>query len=355
MKTIDLLEQEYPEKNQNPSSLQFSVQQQHQEEWQQALSQAVTNPKQLLQALQLDASLLNDDVLEASKQFRTFVTESFLKRIRKGNPDDPLFKQVWANPLELYEHPDFENDPLEEAKANPVPGLLHKYHGRVLLITNSHCAINCRFCFRRNFAYHDNHFSSKHQQAIVDYLTQNPTIEEVILSGGDPLLLNDSRLGELLTLLEPIHHIKRLRIHSRIPIVLPSRMTKNLINTLNQSRLLKVLVIHSNHPQEFNEEVGKALAMLHLSFLQVLNQSVLLKGVNDDVETLISLQQTLFEHQVQSYYLHTLDKVKGTSHFDLPLEHAKAIYQQLQARLPGYMLPRLVSEIAGKTEKTLIF
>lgn len=350
MKTIELLEQAQPEEKQ----VFLNEKEKHQEAWQQALSQAVTNPKQLLQALQLDSSLMNEQVLEASNQFRTFVTESFLNRMGKGDPNDPLFKQVWADPLELLEQAGFETDPLDEKSANPVPGLLHKYHGRVLIITNSHCAINCRFCFRRSFPYSDNHFSSKHRQAIFDYLKSDPSIEEVILSGGDPLLLNNARLTELLALFESVGHIKRLRIHSRIPIVLPSRITQGLINCLKRSPLQKIMVIHSNHPQEFNEEVSDAMQMLHQAFPRVLNQSVLLKGINDNAETLISLQNILFEHQIQSYYLHTLDKVKGTGHFDLPLEQALSLYQELQARLPGYMLPRLVTETAGKSEKTLI-
>jgi EF-P beta-lysylation protein EpmB len=325
-----------------------------QEPWQSALSQAVTNPKQLLQALQLDSSLLNEQAQDASKLFRTFVTQSFLKRIKKGEPNDPLLKQVLPDALELINPDNFINDPLGEQEANPNPGLLHKYQGRALLITNAHCAINCRFCFRRNFPYSGNHLSSKSEAEIIDYLTNNKSISEVILSGGDPLLLTDQRLQGILTKLENIVHVKRVRIHSRVPIVLPERITGSLCNILESSPLSIVMVIHCNHPQEINEEVSNKLKALKQVCTRLLNQSVLLKGVNDEATTLINLQKLLFENEVESYYLHLLDKVSGSAHFDTPLDEALKIYREMQVQLPGYMLPRLAREEAGKPNKTLI-
>lgn len=324
------------------------------EAWQQALSRAVTNPKQLFERLQLDSSNYSQALERASEQFSMLVSESYLSRIKPADPNDPLLKQVLPSALENHLVPGYQDDPLDEQAANFTPGMLHKYHGRALLITNSHCAINCRFCFRRNFAYSDNHFSGKHKQAILSYLKEDTSIEELILSGGDPLLLNNRKLAEIISMAETIPHIKRLRIHSRIPLVLPERISDSLLALFRQSPLAVVMVVHCNHPQEINGEIEKVFKRLKQACHALFNQSVLLKGVNDDLDTQIALHTRLFENQVQPYYLHVLDKVKGAAHFDLAPEHIQSLYKGMQEALPGYILPKLAREEAGKAHKTLL-
>ncbi len=324
------------------------------ESWKTALSQAVTHPKQLLERLQLDSTLLDEAMQQAASHFRVFATESYLKRIEVGNIHDPLLQQILPLGKELEHHAHFSLDPLQEKQANVLPGLLHKYHGRALLITNGHCAINCRFCFRRNFPYQENHFNTFNKTAIFDYLASDTSIEELILSGGDPLLLNDNTLREIIENTEAITHIKRLRIHSRVPIVLPERITEPLMHLLRNNRLSVIVVLHCNHAQEIDTAVEQAIQKLRSTCHTLLNQSVLLKGVNDSADTQIALQKRLFECGVQPYYLHLLDKVQGTAHFDLEEEHAKAIYREMEARLPGYLLPKLVREVAGIGHKLQI-
>ena len=324
------------------------------EPWQTALSQAITNPKQLFDRLQLDSRYLDRACENAAQDFKVFVTESFLKRIKTGDINDPLLRQVLPLGQEVLNSPAYTLDPLEEAQARVAPGLLHKYYGRALLITNGHCAINCRFCFRRNYPYSDNHYSSQNHEAVYQYLSEHTEISELLLSGGDPLLLGTRYLQELIHNLESIPHLKRLRIHSRVPVVLPERINLKLVQMLQQSRFQIVMVIHCNHAREISSEVSEALQLLKTHCHSLLNQSVLLRGVNDSVETLLALQEKLFDEGVQSYYLHLLDKVKGTAHFDIPLEEAKAIYRELASCCPGYMLPKLVQEQAGHDYKTQI-
>jgi EF-P beta-lysylation protein EpmB len=316
----------------------------HQEDWQIALSRAVTHPKQLFKRLQLDSQHLDSETFLASNSFRVFATESYLQRIKPKDINDPLLRQILPLGEEILNTESYTNDPLNEVQATTVPGLLHKYAGRALLITNAHCAINCRFCFRKNFSYSGNHYSSANKDAIIKYLKEHEDISELILSGGDPLLLNDKKLKELIYLTEQIPHIQRIRIHTRIPIVLPERITESLLGILADSRLKVVVVVHCNHAQEIDSAVENALHKLKIVCFSLLNQSVLLKGVNDDPLTLINLQHKLFENGVQSYYLHLLDKVKGTHHFDLPLHKAQILYQEMERQLPGYMLPKLVFE-----------
>lgn len=329
-----------------------------QERWQIALSEAITDPSQLYNRLQLDTTNLDQKLIEgaelASEHFRVFATESYLKRIEPGNWRDPLLLQILPKPQETISQIGYSLDPLEEEKSTPIPGLLHKYRSRVLIITNSHCAINCRFCFRKNFPYSSNHYSSENKEAIEEYLREHTEVSEVILSGGDPLLLNDRRLAELIALISNVKHIKTLRIHSRIPIVLPERITTKLLSILGETRLKVIMVIHCNHAQEINTEVSETLSRLSKVCFRLLNQSVLLKGINDSIEVLTALQQTLFEEGVQSYYLHLLDKVDGTAHFDLPSNTAIGLYHALQANLSGYMVPKLVREDPNKPNKTQI-
>lgn len=290
---------------------------------------------------------------KAHKEFATRVPKRFASLMEKGNPKDPLLLQVLPVVEELEVKPNFTFDPLEENKANPVSGLLHKYYSRVL-ITFGACAVNCRYCFRRHFSYEQNSPFKNNWQDIINYIKNDVSISEVILSGGDPLLTKDSQLQSLFEKLNEIPHLKTLRIHTRVPIVLPERIDENFLQVLNQVNLQKVMVIHCNHANEIDSAVVSAIHLLKSNSVFLLNQSVLLKDVNDNSETLALLSSKLFNIQVLPYYLHILDKVQGTSHFEVPVEKAKQIYSELQSKLSGYLIPKLVIEEPGKAHKTLI-
>jgi L-lysine 2,3-aminomutase len=317
--------------------------------WQQALSRAITDPRQLLRRLDLDPALL-PGMDRGHDLFRTRVPESYLARIRPGDPRDPLLLQVLPQGVEALERPGFVADPVNDAGAMAAPGLLHKYRGRVLLITTGACAIHCRYCFRRGFPY--GAFSAvRDWQPALEYIRGHPEVTEVILSGGDPLTLPDPRLADLLHRLEQIPHVSRLRIHSRLPIVLPERVDDGLLSWLGQGRLDHVLVLHANHPREFEAPADRALARLRAVRVTLLNQSVLLAGVNDDPETLCQLQEAGFAAGVLPYYLHLLDRVRGVGHFEVSESRAGTLHDAMRARLPGYLLPRLVREIPGAAAK----
>lgn len=318
--------------------------------WQKVLAQGFSSAKELLHFLSLSPELSS---IQAEKHFKTRVPRGFAARMQAGNPRDPLLLQVLASEEELLLTDAYVSDPLQEAGEQPVPGLLHKYQGRVLLILTGVCAINCRFCFRRHFPYQDNNPGREGWQLAMDYIRADETIHEVILSGGDPLLAADDVLTTLIQQLEIIPHVETLRFHTRIPIVLPERITEEFLTILAASRLQKVMVVHCNHPQELDESVAQACFLLRQAGCHLLNQSVLLKGINDDALVLAQLCKRLFTCGVMPYYLHLLDKVDGTAHFDLPHDKALAIYQQLQQQLPGYLLPRLAREEPGKASKTI--
>ncbi|MEJ2143134.1 MAG: EF-P beta-lysylation protein EpmB [Gammaproteobacteria bacterium] len=267
-------------------------------------------------------------------------------------PTDPLLLQVLPIHLEFEEQPDaYSEDPVGDLDAMPIPGLLHKYHGRVLLITTPACAIHCRYCFRRHYPYQDAHYRPEFWQDALNYIQSDETIEEVILSGGDPLSLSNQRLTGLLEQLATINHLKRLRIHSRFPVVLPERVDVELLTLLTSSHLQTVMVIHCNHAQELDHEVIKGLQRITATGIRILNQAVLLKGINDDVHVLKHLSESLFEAGVLPYYLHQLDKVSGAAHFAVPAEQAIEFERELRQLLPGYLVPRLVIEQAGKPSK----
>ena len=318
------------------------------------MSQTLDSPEALIRYLQLPLSLL-EGADRASLEFAMRIPRPWLDRIEKGNPDDPLLRQVLPLMEELDDIPGYISDPLEEKHSNPVDGLIHKYHGRVLVILTGACAINCRYCFRRHFPYADNRLGPQQWQNILDYIAADNSITEVIFSGGDPLVSNDARLKQLITDLEKIPHLTRLRIHSRLPVVLPQRITGSLTHIFSQTRFNVVTVIHSNHPQELDESVAAAIHRLKQAGVSVLNQAVLLRGVNDHIDTLTQLSEKLFDIGVLPYYLFTFDPVKGAAHFDLPDSEAKQLLQQLQNRLPGYLVPRLAREIPGRGAKTLLF
>lgn len=265
-----------------------------------------------------------------------------------------MLRQALPLKEELADLTGFVSDPVGDLRAIAGPGLLHKYRGRVLMIATGACAIHCRYCFRREFPYESNQLGKSSEQEALDIISGDTSLREVILSGGDPLVLNDERMDRLVGAIGAIPHIARLRIHTRLPIVLPSRITAELIRCLSKSRLRMVIVIHANHPAEFDSSVKDALDKLRGTGMTLLNQAVLLRGVNDAADTLVRLSETLFEHGILPYYLHLLDRVRGTAHFDVSAERARRLLEEMRARLPGYLVPRLVREEAGKAYKTPI-
>lgn len=321
--------------------------------WQNELAEVITDPAALLAMLDLDVSYLPDAEI-AAQHFPLRVPHSFVARMQKRNVHDPLLQQILPIGAELMDAPDFVIDPLSEADKNPMPGLLHKYHGRVLFIFTGACAVNCRYCFRRHFPYAANNPGLNGWQQVVDYIKNDESISEVILSGGDPLVAPDKYLLKCLQSIDVISHVKRVRIHSRLPIVLPSRITDELTTMLASLRVKPVMVVHCNHAQEINHEVIAAVQLLRNNGIVVLNQAVLLKGVNDDVDTLVALSEALFACDILPYYLFTLDKVKGATHFDLPLTIAKKLHWDLAQRLPGYLVPRLAVEKPNKGSKIVL-
>ncbi|MEN8168949.1 MAG: EF-P beta-lysylation protein EpmB [Pseudomonadota bacterium] len=315
-------------------------------DWKNALSKVIRDPAELLVLLELPEELL-PAAHQAVALFPLRVPHGYLNRIEKGNANDPLLRQVLPLGEELTEVPGFSHDPVGDSSAAAQPGLLHKYQGRVLLTLTGGCAVHCRYCFRRHFPYGEENPGRDSWQGVVEYLQKNPEIDELILSGGDPLLLNTSQLKRLTDRLQALPQLKRLRIHSRLPLVLPERIDSELLNWLAALPWQTILVIHANHPHEIGEEQGEALMQLKHTGLTLLNQSVLLRGVNDDNETLQRLSEQLFAHGVLPYYLHQLDRVSGAAHFEVSDEEAKALHQALQATLPGYLVPRLVRELSG--------
>ncbi len=318
--------------------------------WQQQLATAISDPMQLLDQLGIPHSAFPDCQL-AGENFPLKVPHCYVDKMQPGNPDDPLLRQIMLSGQELEQVAGYSTDPVGDMNAAATPGLLHKYHGRVLLIATQTCAVHCRYCFRRHFPYTDNQPARDQWQSAINYITEHTEISEVILSGGDPLLLSDQKLADLLDKLESISHLKRLRIHSRIPVVLPDRISDELCQRLDSSRLDCCLVIHANHANEIQESEIHSLHKLRSCNISLLNQSVLLAGINDDVDTLSKLSERLFSSGVLPYYLHYLDPVSGAAHFNVNKAKAIELMNELQSRLPGYLLPRLVEEIAGKGSK----
>lgn len=322
--------------------------------WQTQLKSAITEVDVLLHALQLKGNDLPYPILKKDS-FKLRVPWAFVRRMHAGDPHDPLLLQVLIRADEALETAGYIHDPLAEQEANPLPGLLHKYGSRVLLTVTSACAIHCRYCFRRHFPYSDNNPGQAGWQSVFAYLDAHPEVDEVILSGGDPLTVPDRVLASLLEGLGQRPTLKTLRIHSRLPIVLPDRITNELCQLLKTQPLQVIMVIHCNHAQELDEEVGQALTKLREAGVLLLNQAVLLKGINNSVDSLANLGKSLIRHQVFPYYLHLPDKVAGTAHFDVSEEEAKALYRDLLATCSGYAVPKLVRETPGKKNKTLVW
>lgn len=323
--------------------------------WQSQLSNLITDPQELLELLQLSPEQLLSGAILASEQFKLRVPRAFVGKMTVGDPLDPLLLQVLPHHLELEDHPGFVTDPLDEESANHIPGVLHKYQSRFLLTLTGACAVHCRYCFRRHFPYQENLPKNEDWLNIQGYLQFQPQINEVILSGGDPLTLSNRKLAQWIQRLESIPHLKILRIHSRVPIVIPNRLDEELTSLLENSRLRIILVVHSNHAAELDDETCLQLSALSKRDILVLNQAVLLKGVNDSANSLVALSHRLFEARVMPYYLHVLDKVKGAHHFDLDQMRIDHIYKDVLASLPGYLVPKLVREIAGEQNKTPLF
>lgn len=318
--------------------------------WQSELAGAVREPSELLELLQLPQSLLTAAAM-ASQLFPLRVPRGYVQRMEKGNKDDPLLRQVLPLHDETIENAEYSFDPVGDLAAVEVPGLLHKYYGRVLLITTPACAVHCRYCFRRHFPYQENR-AEQDWSAAIEYIHQHSEIHEVILSGGDPLSLTESKLKNITDKLMTISHIKTLRIHTRQPIVLPERVTSSLLEWLASLPWKIVIVLHCNHANEIDESVAIALEKLQQKNITLLNQSVLLAGVNNDSETLITLSHRLFKNGVLPYYLHLLDKVQGASHFHVSYADACQIISESRKILPGYLVPKLVQENSGENAKT---
>jgi len=318
------------------------------------LSQTITKPEALIASLGLDTDLL-PAARTANERFALRVPAPFLARIKPGDPDDPLLKQVLPAAAELEEQPGFVSDPLEEGTAQRAPGLLQKYAGRALLIATQACAIHCRYCFRREFPYAEQTSDAAGRwSAALEEIAKDASLEEIILSGGDPLSLSDARLKQLTDALGAIPHVKRVRVHTRTPVVQPARVDAGLVGWLATIRQPVVFVLHVNHPNEIDADVRAACARLRVAGVMLLNQSVLLAGVNDDVGTLQRLSVALMDAGVLPYYLHLPDRVRGTAHFDVAETRAKELVAGLTARLSGYLVPRLVREIPGRPSKTPI-
>ena len=320
--------------------------------WKKALRDSFTDPADLCHFLALPPETLAHH-FTARKLFPMRVPRPFAARMKKGDPQDPLLRQVLPLADEFHTVPGFVSDPLAEQQG-PVPGLLHKYRSRVLLILKGGCAINCRYCFRRHFPYADNSLNRSRLGACLDYIASDTTINEVILSGGDPLMADNHELRPLLEQLNSIGHVRRLRLHTRLPVTLPERIDTGFCRLFEGLSLQPVTVLHINHANEIDAAVIAMCQRLRKAGHWLLNQSVLLKGVNDNAEALVALSEALFDAGVQPYYLHLLDKVAGASHFLVDDARAIALMHQISARLPGFLLPRLSREIPGKAGKTLI-
>ncbi|MGB6042637.1 MAG: EF-P beta-lysylation protein EpmB [Pirellulales bacterium] len=321
--------------------------------WQESLRRAVRDPEQLCRTLSLPAEY-EPAAQAAARSFPVFAPWEYIARMRPGDPHDPLLRQVLPLDRELDDVPGYTNDPVGDEPATLEAGLLQKYESRVLLVTTGSCAVHCRYCFRRHFPYVETPISMDAWQPALAQIAADPSIDEVILSGGDPLTIVDRRLSQLARQLERIGHLQRLRIHTRLPIMIPSRVDEQLLSWLGDNRLATIVVVHANHPREIDASVAAALGQLVDSGIVVLNQSVLLAGVNDDADALVELSRTLVDLRVMPYYLHQLDRVAGAAHFEVPMERGVQLVEQMRRRLPGYAVPRYVRERPGAVSKEIL-
>jgi len=322
--------------------------------WQKQLAQAIRDPKQLIKLLELDTISGKPD-LAVNHEFPLLVPKVYMQKMKKRDWNDPLLRQVLPLSAEYNPVAGFSCDPVGDQAAIMGNGLLKKYTGRILLITTAACAIHCRYCFRQHFPYRDAH-SARHQwQEALDLIAADDSLHEVILSGGDPLSLADGKLADLCQRLDDIPHVKRIRFHTRLPVVLPARINDDFLAWFSRLTTQKIMVIHANHANELAQDVAHSLQQLHEANAILLNQSVLLKGVNDSVDALSTLSEQLMACRVIPYYLHSLDKVQGAAHFEVAKDQAIQLMTHLRERLPGYMVPRLVQEVSGEGSKQPIF
>jgi EF-P beta-lysylation protein EpmB len=321
--------------------------------WQQELKDAVRDPRQLCRLLELPPEF-DDAAVRAAAEFPLFAPRPFLAQIERGNPGDPLLRQILPLEAELSSPPGFTADPVGDLAARTAPSLLHKYRGRALLISTGACAVHCRYCFRRHYPYSQDQAprSAAAWQPALDAIAADTSLREIILSGGDPLVLVDSLLAELAARLAAIPHVVRLRIHTRLPLMIPQRIDGSLLRWLRGTRLTPVMVIHANHPAELQGPAAAAIGGLVDAGIPVLNQSVLLRGVNDDPDVLAALCERLIELRAMPYYLHQLDRVAGAAHFEVSFERGLELIAEVRQRLPGYAVPRYVRETVGEPNKT---
>lgn len=317
--------------------------------WQRELAEAIRDPGELCRLLGIDESTASTP---AGAGFPLLVPRCFAARMRHGDRRDPLLLQVLPQAVENEPAAGFDADPLRESAVLAAPGLVRKYAGRALLLVTGGCAVHCRYCFRREFPYAASGATRRGVDEALDAIAADPSLTEVILSGGDPLLADDGHLGEIVTRLDALPHVTRLRIHTRLPVVLPSRVDDGLLEALAASRLTRVVVVHANHPAELDDSVADALRRLAALPCMLLNQAVLLAGVNDSVSVLRALSERLVDLGVLPYYLHLLDRVRGAAHFEVPEQRARDLHGTLRDTLPGYAVPRLVREVPGAAAKS---
>jgi EF-P beta-lysylation protein EpmB len=325
--------------------------------WQQHMKSAVRTVETLLSMVGLEEQIA--ELPPEAKEFPVFVPLPFLQRMENGNAADPLLKQVLPVAEEGHSPDHYSLDPLQEQSATLADGLIQKYRKRVLVIASAACAINCRYCFRRHFPYETAAIGDSRWVEMAEAIRADETINEVILSGGDPLSVSDKKLASIFETVANIDHVKRLRIHTRLPIVIPDRITDSLLDSIWKFRKSAhgrqvVVVIHSNHENELDQQVSDSLRMLNESATQLLNQSVLLAGVNDNVEALVRLSERLMESDVLPYYLHQMDPIRGTAHFEVPIARGIELVDAMRAQLPGYAVPRYVQELAGEANKKIL-
>jgi len=336
--------------NQKNDMIPISAPQWQSPDWKKSFADVITDPKILLQLLSLPMELL-PAAIKAAKLFPLRVPRELISRMRVSDPNDPLLLQVLPLHAESIIDPEYSFDPVGDQFATATPGLLHKYHGRVLLLPTGACAVHCRYCFRRHFPYTENIGLGSQWPLIDQYIRADESISEVILSGGDPLSLSDEKILDTVERLASIEHLQRIRIHTRLPIMIPSRITVTLLNGLSQTRLDVVMVMHVNHANEIDKNVILACKQLRKHNVHLLNQSVLLRNINDSVKQLVDLSESLFTAGVLPYYLHLLDKVQAAAHFEVTEQQANILWTQLNSQLPGYLVPRLVKEVSQAPAK----
>ena len=318
-------------------------------DWRELWRASITDAGELLRTVQLGH--LAGRLPPGDAGFALRVPRGFAARMRPGDPDDPLLLQVLPQLAELEQAPGYVADPVGDLAAREAQGLLHKYEGRALLIASGSCAVNCRYCFRRHFPYGEEMAAAGQWRKALDHLRQDASIAELILSGGDPLSLATPKLEELSRGLAALPQVTRLRIHTRLPVVLPERIDAAFLAWFAALPLQKVVVLHANHANEFDAAVDDACRRLREAGATLLNQSVLLKNINDDADTLSELSERLFAAGVLPYYLHQLDRVQGSAHFEVDDTRARALVEAIRGRLPGYLVPKLVREMEGDASK----